>query len=175
MVERALLLTLALGAPATAHAQPSPEADPLAATTRDDFLAQSRVLNGVLAGWAAASIATGTVLVSTSDDPFVQQMGIQHVVWGGVDALIAGVAMIVASNWTTNVAPRDTWLDRRDTSETVFWVNAGLDVAYIATGAALWAAFDDPKAQGAGAGIVTQGSFLLGFDIVGGLVMRDGK
>jgi hypothetical protein len=174
MVRRTLALALTLAAPASAHAQPSPDPEPPAAV-RDDFLDRSQMLNGVLAGWAATSIATGAVMVSASDDPFVQQMGIQHVAWGGIDALIAAVAMIVASNWSNDVEPTDTWLGRRDTSETVFWVNAGLDVAYIATGAALIAAFDDPKVRGAGAGVATQGGFLLGFDIVGALVMRDGR
>jgi hypothetical protein len=181
---RAAAIALALASsallPCTARAQPSPEPEPTPASisaigARNDFLGKSRALNGVLAGWAAASIATGAVMTTVSDDPFVQHQGIQHMVWGGVDAILAGIAAIVVSQWSNQRESEGTWIDRRNTNETVFWVNAGLDVAYVATGAILWGAFDDPKLRGAGSGIVLQGSFLLGFDTVAGIVMHYGK
>jgi cysteine synthase B len=46
--------------------------------------------------------------------------------------------MILVPEQRDEVAPRQEWLDRRDTAETIFWVNAAPDLAYIATGGAIW-------------------------------------
>jgi hypothetical protein len=62
----------------------------------------------------------------------------------------------------------------------LYMLMAGLDTAYIATGAALWSrgrALDDPARIGIGWSLIVQGSFLLAFDVgmassKGGLARR---
>lgn len=50
----------------------------------------------------------------------------------------------------------------------VFALNVGLDVLYVAAGAAAWALSDgDRGVRGAGIASLAQGAFLLGFDLWG--------
>jgi hypothetical protein len=166
-----LVALTALATTSRAAAQPSPDAVDPGALQRDTFLDRSDTANAILGGWSAASIAVGTIMLAASDDPFVENMAIQHVVWGGIDALIVGITSIVLQQQRTEQVDRQTWIDRRNTAQTVFWVNAGLDLAYMATGAAIWLFSQDDKWKGAGSGILLQGGFLLGFDTGSAIMM----
>jgi hypothetical protein len=103
----------------------------------------------VLGRWAVASVVVGAAL---SVDPRTRGFGRQTAAWGAVDAAIALVgARRQAAGRTT--APARL---RR-----VLLVNAGLDVAYLGSGAWL---VRQPGWGGDGAAVLVQGAFLLWLD-----------
>lgn len=171
-----LPLALAIAMLSTeAMAQEPPAAAPAvseADAERDAYLCRSTRLTWVLAGWSAASIATGAGLwASAGDDDFQRHIGIQNVVWGGVDGAIATVGLIAAYAEAGDTESAAYWRARRAFVEKVYWVNAAIDIAYVATGTALLAFGKRDDVRGAGAGILLQGGFLLGFDVASGIVM----
>jgi hypothetical protein len=102
----------------------------------------------VLGRWAVASLLFGGALAA---DPRTRGFGRQTAAWGLVDGAIALVgARRQAAGRTTDPARL-----RR-----VLLVNAGLDVGYVATGAALLRT----RWRGDGAAVVVQGAFLLWLD-----------
>ncbi|QNG36250.1 hypothetical protein F1C76_06285 [Geodermatophilaceae bacterium NBWT11] len=114
-------------------------------------------LTQVLAGWAAASVVVGAAL---SIDPCTRGFGRQTAAWGAVDGLIAGVG---ARNRTRR-GPTDPARLRK-----VLLVNAGLDVGYLALGAAL---LRTTRWRGDGAAVVVQGAFLLVLDATAASALR---
>jgi len=112
--------------------------------------------------WALASVLIGVVLLVAGDD-FWRGFGLQAALWGLIDALIALVALRSARrDGTAGEDARATRIRR------ILWLNAGLDLAYIAIGAGLVAIAGDanPFLAGNGWGIAVQGGFLLVFDVV---------
>lgn len=112
--------------------------------------------------WALASVLVGVVLLVTGDD-FWRGFGLQAALWGLIDALIALVALRSARG---DSAPGE--VDQATRIRRILWLNAGLDLAYIAIGAGLVAIARDanPFLAGNGWGIAVQGGFLLVFDVV---------
>lgn len=162
----ALLMTLALAGPAQAQ---SP--DPAEPAARAAYLRRTESLSWMLAGWSAASIASGAAMWGLSDSEFVRNVGIQNVAWGAIDAVLATIGLVTAATAEPAESAQE-WRDQRELLSTVYWVNFGLDFAYIGSGGAMWAFSDDEQIEGIGAGFVFQGAFLLGYDFVGALVMR---
>ena len=102
----------------------------------------------VLGRWAVGSVLVGAAL---SADPRTRGFGRQTAAWGLVDGAIALVgARRQAAGRTTEPARL-----RR-----VLLVNAGLDVGYLATGAALLRT----RWRSDGAAVLVQGAFLLVLD-----------
>ncbi len=139
----------------------------------------SLVLARRLMLWAALSVIAGFILIATQlsqgwTTTFRGGFGSQAILWGAINALIAGVGIhgtrrsirrAGAGNEAeaTAAANKDAQRLRR-----LLWINTGLDVLYIAGGLA-WAltrGADDPFAAGVGWGIVTQGAFLFVFDLL---------
>lgn len=106
-------------------------------------------LTRVLAGWAVASVAVGAAL---SASPRTRGLGRQTAAWGAVDGAIAWVG---ARNRARR-GPTDPARLRR-----VLLVNAGLDVGYLAAGAAL---FRSGRWRGDAVAVLVQGGFLLVLD-----------
>lgn len=123
-----------------------------------------------LLGWSAASIAAGLPLAA-SGRPLLRGLGHQFIAWGAVDGALA-----LAGRWAGSRpgAPPES-AQQVDTLRRVLLVNAGLDVLYMAGGAALMLrrGQDNPYWQGAGVGIMLQGGFLLVFDLWHGLNARE--
>jgi hypothetical protein len=138
---------------------------------KDRYLRDRTGLMTVLAAWGAGSIATGAAMWAASDAPAVRYAGIQNVAWGAIDGAIAALALAGTPSDRANVDPGHDWAGDRATLGKVFFVNALLDVAYVAVGALLVTLSSDPKVRGTGAGIVAQGAFLLTFDASGAVVM----
>lgn len=109
-----------------------------------------------LLGWSALSVLAGVALVMRGDALW-QSFGIQAIAWGLIDAGVA-LAGVVAKR-ARSAEQQRVWLRR------VLWINAGLDVIYIAVGAGVvaWGA-GDPAWAGHGWGVIVQGAFLLVFD-----------
>lgn len=151
-----LAAALALASPARAEERSTPHDDAaaLADTTRG--------LMTVLAGWSLGSISAGAVM-ATSDDRAVRFAGVQNLAWGAIDGAIAGYALATLKR-------EDDPSGARRKLARLFLVNAALDVAYVTVGALL-ATQDDARLGGSGAAVVTQGAFLLGFDLAGALLV----
>ncbi len=106
-------------------------------------------LTTVLGTWAAASVVVGGALAPSTR---TRGFGRQTAAWGAVDGAIATVG---ARNRRRR-GPTDPRRLRR-----VLLVNAGLDVGYVVTGAAL---LRTDRWRGDGAAVVVQGAFLLVLD-----------
>ena len=106
-------------------------------------------LTRTLGRWGAASVVVGAAL---STRPRTRAFGRQTAAWGAVDAAIA----LVGARRRAARGPTDPARLRR-----VLLVNAGLDVAYLGSGAWL---VRQPGWGGDGAAVLVQGAFLLWLD-----------
>jgi alpha-beta hydrolase superfamily lysophospholipase len=126
-----------------------------------------RLLCRRLLTWSALSLILGVVLLLRGE-AFWSGFGLQAVVWAIIAAGIAAIGMRglgVKLDRTIDPpqANREAARLRR-----ILWINTGLDVLYIATGAIITLTLgqSDPFARGSGWGIVLQGGFLFLFDLL---------
>ena len=115
-------------------------------------------------GWAIASIGAGAVFASRRDR-WWRAFGQQHLGWGVVDLGIVAVVQAVQRRQLRALpdpfAPAVLERQRRRL-HAVLLGNAVADAGYCVIGAVLWRRLrDNPRAAGAGAGIVVQGAFLM--------------
>lgn len=116
--------------------------------------------------WSALSMASGLPL-AVSRKPLLRGVGQQFMAWGAIDGAIA-----LAGRWSQRRKAEHGASSREiDALRRLLLVNAGLDVLYVAGGAALAVrrGQNDPYWRGVGLGIVAQGGFLLAFDLWHGL------
>jgi hypothetical protein len=131
----------------------------------DTFLLYERAHLQRLLLWGMTSAVCGLVLLAVTRrtrlrSSLLFHFGLQTAAWGLVDLVLAGNAW-----WA--LALRDlqsaTQLDR------FLWLNVGLDIGYIATGATVavsaWLLGRRAGGIGAGIAIVTQGLGLLLLDV----------
>lgn len=123
----------------------------------------SRALTLTLGGFGAASVAGGTVLATVASSPGTRAFGQQTAAWGAVDLAIAGLAA-----WRSAAHP----VIRAARLRRTLLANAGLDVGYIAAGAAVAVLCPAPggrvtpeQARGHGLAVVVQGLGLLALDL----------
>jgi carboxylesterase len=127
--------------------------------------------------WSALSIATGVALMALYPpwrETFGGGFGLQAVLWGAIDAGIAGFGIANTRKSINAAAGQDraavAAAARRDAErlKRLLWINTGLDVLYVAGGLtwALTRGATDPFAAGTGWGIVLQGAFLFLFDLL---------
>lgn len=138
--------------------------DPACIAARDAHLAYETQAMSTLMAWAVASVATGTMLLSTSRDNYVRAVGVQNVAWGAIDGAIAAFGYRGIRKQRLLDKPVAHWKTEDQRLRKVFLINAGLDVLYIAAGAALWGLSKNEIVRGSGAGVIFQGSFLFAFD-----------
>ena len=125
----------------------------------------------VLGGWAVGNllvsgIATGQTEGSTH---YFHQMNIG---WGAVNLVLAGTGYLAARRATNQPATnRAGNVQAQLRTENLYLFNAGLDVAYLATGLYLLEKSRNPTAAGSpdrwrgyGQSLLLQGGFLLLFD-----------
>lgn len=112
-----------------------------------------------LAVWGGGSVLAGAVLALRGSSSARRAFGVQTVGWGATDLAIAGAGALNSSVPTSKSLTR------------LLWINAGLDVLYIAVGAHI--AVRQPRfggritggqAVGHGAAVVVQGVALLALD-----------
>jgi hypothetical protein len=129
-----------------------------------------RTLTRRLLVWSGLCVIGGIALVLFGG-AFWQGVGIQAVAWGGVDGIIAIVGIKLAQRrralLDAEPAP-DAVQNEANRLYRLLWVNAGLDVLYVAAGLtlAIWLGAASLQWRGHGWGIVVQGGFLLVFDLV---------
>ena len=127
-----------------------------------------------LLAWALGSVVLGVALLVAADG-FWRGFGLQAGLWGLIDSVIALVALRSAraeagaahpGGGSADLAAHEIARSRRIAR--ILWLNTGLDVVYVAVGAALVAVAGstDPFLAGNGWGVIVQGGFLLVFDLV---------
>ena len=164
------MLILASGpAPAQAPANSLPKtnlASFAAARTRLDQRALA-----VLGGWAAGNLLVSGIATGQTDGSahYFHQM---NVGWGAVNLALAGTGYLAARRAARQPAPdRAGNVHAQLRTENLYLFNAGLDVAYLATGLYLLEKGRNPTAAGSsdrwrgyGHSLLLQGGFLLLFD-----------
>lgn len=160
-------LLLSIGAPAQAPLNPTPTAFNTERTALDH-----RAMN-VLATWALANVAAGTALTLAGEGQS-KPFGQMTLGWGAVNLGI--VAALKLGKGRAVPTDRAGTVRTQLATENIYLFNAGLDVAYLASG--FWmlehaktrnTQADYQQDKGFGKGLLVQGGFLLLFD---GLMYR---
>jgi carboxylesterase len=120
--------------------------------------AYAQAIGRRLMAWSLLSVIIGVTL-GIFGDSFWRAFGIQCLVWGAIDGVIAGFGLRSAAK-----RARPPEVEARNLRR-LLWVNTGLDGLYIAAGLWLIVALGD-EWRGHGWGIILQGAFLLIFDAV---------
>ena len=115
--------------------------------------------------WSALSIVGGALLLFAS--PFWRGVGLQGLVWGAIDAAIAGFGLLSLRRKRNRPDAEDpqTLLIETRNLHRLLLINAGLDVLYTVVGIFILTRFVSEFARGNGVGVVVQGTFLLLFDL----------
>ena len=132
--------------------------------TRTFFAQQHDLLLGLL-GWGVGSVVVGIGLARQRSE-VLRQIGIQAIVWGAIDALLAWSGRLGARQHQTLVAtpaPDPDEIKAARSFQRLVALNAGLDLLYIAGGLRL-ARERRADRRGIGIGIAIQGLFLLIYD-----------
>ncbi|AWR86099.1 DUF6992 family protein [Meiothermus taiwanensis] len=111
-----------------------------------------------LLAWSVPWSLVGSIVGLTSEDPWQRSFWLTHSVWAAVNSGIALVGLL-------GPEPEKSQL------RNLLYINAGLDLLYIAGGVAL-ALQPDPRSQGAGWAIALQGAWLLLFDLFNALALE---
>lgn len=144
------------------------------ASSLDIWTFQQTITRRLMA-WSLFSILAGAGMFW--GDALWRGIGVQFVAWGLIDLAIAVFGAIGMqrrwSQWTPEerlaAQPRErTQLAR------ILWLNAGLDVLYVAGGLTLWLTLGSTDLfwRGGGWGIIVQGGFLFFFDVYHALKLR---
>ncbi|RIH85040.1 hypothetical protein Mlute_01692 [Meiothermus luteus] len=115
-------------------------------------------LSARLLAWSVPWALAGSTFGLLSDDPWQRSFWLTNSVWAAVNSGIALVGLL---------GPEPDRAGLRD----LLYVNAGLDVLYIAGGVFL-ALQPDARSQGAGWAIALQGTWLLLFDLFNALALE---
>lgn len=158
--------------PVRIHPVTSSPPDPARFAARDAFLNYEMKAMTTLMTWAAASVLTGTMLTVTGGDDYTRAVGVQNIAWGAIDGVIAGIGYRGIRNQFQLDKPVAHWQAEERKSRKIFLINAGLDVLYVATGAALMGFGKTDFVRGSGAGVILQGSFLFVFDSAMGIGLK---
>lgn len=114
--------------------------------------------------WSAVSVVGGTLLLFAA--PFWRGVGLQGLVWGVIDAAIAGFGLRSLRRKRSRPDADNLEVLEKETRNLrrLLLINVGLDVLYIVGGTVVLTRFTTDFARGNGVGIVVQGAFLLLFD-----------
>lgn len=124
-----------------------------------------RLLSVRLLRWSLLSVLVGVLFV-IGKDIFWSGFGLQAIVWGIVDGVIATFGWRSAGRKEAELMTWEQVGAEARKLRRILWINAGLDILYIAGGMALILKLgaDSLFWSGTGWGIVVQGAFLLFFD-----------
>ena len=114
--------------------------------------------------WSTLSIVGGAVLLFAV--PFWRGVGVQGLVWGVIDAAIAGfgLAQLRRKRARPDANTPETLVRETRSLRRTLLINAGLDVLYVVGGVIVLTNLANEFARGNGVGIIVQGGFLLVFD-----------
>ncbi len=121
----------------------------------------------LLLGWGLVSSMFGLVQ-QLNPRLFWRQFGLQALLWGVIDAVIAQIGRLSTSRKALRLAQGDLSQQEIQKEGRNFWwillVNAGLDISYIVTGGLLGLRSTETAIQGTGWGVLVQGLWLFLFD-----------
>ena len=133
-------------------------------------LAISKKSMYVLGSWAVGSMVWGGVgWASSKTDGSHKYFHQMNLAWGAINGLLAGLSLAGGKKMDRNLSFSESVKAQRST-EKLYLINAGLDLAYIGTGAWLVQksktgnAKNPAQLEGFGNSILVQGGFLLLFD-----------
>lgn len=134
----------------------------------------------VLAGWGVANLGAGITGYATAEDVEWQSFHGMNALWGAVNGTIGILGYMGARKEAHKSFELNSAFERYQQSKKIYLINAGLDVLYIATGAALVSLspqFNNPaRWRGFGKSIAVQGVALLVFDgVMFGLLQQHNK
>jgi hypothetical protein len=114
--------------------------------------------------WSVLSMVGGA-LIFRGGGPFRRGFGAQAMGWGAVDGLIAGIGLAGQRRARAAAAGDGEHAARK--LRRLLWINALLDVCYMAGGVWLGRSKggSNPGRRGQGWSIVVQGAFLFWFDL----------
>ncbi|WP_337867601.1 hypothetical protein [Meiothermus sp.] len=112
-----------------------------------------------LLAWSVPWTLVGSTVGLASDDPWQRSFWLTNSVWAAVNSGIALVGLL---------GPEPS----KDSLRDLLYINAGIDLLYIAGGVFL-ALQPDARSQGAGWAIALQGAWLLLFDLLNGLALEN--
>lgn len=129
-----------------------------------------------LGSWAAINIAGSGVGWALSENAETRNFHQMNVMWNSVNLGLALAGKLQANNANSNLGLFESIEAQRKT-ETVFLINGGLDLVYIASGVVLKyeANFNADKEdlyKGFGNSLLIQGGFLLVFDWIAYTIHR---
>ena len=169
------LLALARPTPARAQAPADSLRQPLAGASFAAFAAERTHLDQrgltVLGGWAVGNLVVSGIAAGQMEGSthYLHQMNLG---WGAINLALAGVGYLGARRAARQPTPsRSENVRAQLRTENLYLFNAGLDVAYLATGFYLLEKSRNPTAPGSsdrwrgyGQSLLLQGGFLLLFD-----------
>ena len=152
----------------------TPDASPFVGRPLDPWRASARI-GRELGAWAVASVVLGGALLAFADGAALRAFGLQFLVWGAIDGAIAiaGAIALRRAHARGAVADPQRAAPERRRLRRLLWINAGLDVVYVAAALLVLALWRTPEGVGHGLGILIQGRFLLVFDVVHARRLRD--
>lgn len=123
----------------------------------------------VLGGWSAANLITSGIAYGNTqgESRYFQEM---NLMWNGINLAIAGLGYWKAKRENpADQSAKAIW-QRQQQVEKIFLFNAGLDLAYVASGLYLKEKANSTerpeRLKGYGNAILLQGGFLLLFDAI---------
>ncbi|NDJ52877.1 MAG: hypothetical protein GYB68_07325 [Chloroflexi bacterium] len=119
--------------------------------------------------WSVGSIVAGLVTLA-SGKAIGRGLGIQNITWGAIDGLIAIFGLRAANQRMADPEAMSPETEARETENLrrILWINTGLNIGYLLTGAAilLTRGRENEEARGHGIGVLIQGSFLFVTDLL---------
>ncbi|MGV3620108.1 MAG: DUF6992 family protein [Archangium sp.] len=161
-------MTLALVAALTLSAQPFDLTE-----WNKDRLTTSRVGMITLSSWAVANMGVGAFGAALETDERWRAFHVTNLVWNSVNLALGLISLI--REWDDDPArfTAKQSLVFTEGNEKVFFINAALDLGYLAAAAFLWQRGDatgTPWLVGAGQALLIQGGFLVLFDGIMGIL-----
>lgn len=124
----------------------------------------------ILTGWGGANLAAGITGYALADDMEWRSFHGMNALWGAVNGTIGILGYMGARKEAGKEFDKDEAYARYKQSKKIYLINAGLDVLYIGSGAALVALSDEfnkpLRWSGFGKSIIFQGAALLVFDAI---------
>jgi carboxylesterase len=116
--------------------------------------------------WAVISILVGAGMLLFGV-PFWRFFGLQAVLWGVMDGVIAGFGLRHAGQHLGHPSDWQSEVQEAARMRKLLWINNALDVVYAAAGTALVILLGNGSVfwHGTGWGVVVQGAFLFAFDL----------
>ncbi len=116
--------------------------------------------------WGAFSVGTGLVAGLLITHPFVRGVALHAILWGLIDAGLAGWGFLRASRESQKYPDEYREVEQTLKVRRLLVVNTLLDIGYFIAGSAVTVIFrDDPFLLGNGVGVIVQALFLFAFDL----------